>query len=459
MTRRGRAAAATACALGCLGLVSGGWPDRARAAPAPATAVGFAVSALAAARVPAAAAAVPALASARAAAAVAAVPAVASARAAAAVPAAAPAPAPAAARTPADGVLARDLREEVRSLGVVVRDRRGREETRQIPVTIFRPRGDGPFPLVIMNHGRAVDERRPLQGRQRFEHLARYLVAKGFTVFVPTRVGYGQTYGGFDPEDSGRCNAPQIEPMSTAASDQVLATLAFARGLPFVDASRWVVMGQSVGGLAAVATVWRRPAGLVGGINFSGGTGGDPEHAPGEPCGASQIARLWHERAADAQVPMLWLYWQNDRYWGPENPKRWHEAWIEGGARAEFHSRPAVGSDGHAGLHTDMDHWVPLVERFLKGLGFTRPGTIERPPASGWAALDDVDRVPVRSPRRSGYSSFLDSRLPRAFAVSPTGGWGWASGDWALGRALGACQRRGESCRLYAVDREVVWVP
>lgn len=50
-------------------------------------------------------------------------------------------------------------------------------------------------------------------------YLARYLVAKGFMVLAPTRVGYVETYGDFDPEKTGGCSSPRIEPMSIAASD------------------------------------------------------------------------------------------------------------------------------------------------------------------------------------------------------------------------------------------------
>jgi dienelactone hydrolase len=355
---------------------------------------------------------------------------------------------------------ARDLQEETQHIAVTVADMYGRTETRRIPVTIFRPRGDGPFPLVIMNHGRATTERRAQQGRQRFEALSRYLVAKGFVVLLPTRVGYAETYGDFDPESSGSCQSRRIEPMAQAASDQVLATHEFARTLPYVDAGRWLVMGQSVGGLAAVATVWRNPPGLLGGINFAGGVGGDPSNNPGRPCSPQDITRLWGNKAAQARVPMLWLYWQNDLYWGAEHPRRWHEAWVEGGAKAEFHSLPAAGADGHGGVNIDMDHWVPLAEAFLAGLGFTQPGVIERPPPTAFAALDDETKVPVPAAAREGaYRRFLAAALPRAFAIGPAGAFGFATGDWAIGRALGACQRRGPACRLYAADNDVVWAP
>lgn len=354
----------------------------------------------------------------------------------------------------------RDLREETRQISVTVKDLYSRQETRQIPVTIFRPQGDGPFPLVVMNHGRAVTDKRAAQGVQRFEHLSRYLVGKGFVVLLPTRVGYAQTYGDFDPEASGECRSLRVEPMAIAASDQVLATLEFARTLPFVDATRWLVMGQSVGGLAAVATVGRQPAGLVGAVNFSGGVGGDPEKNPGNPCSSQQVARVFGSFAKGAKVSMLWLYWQNDLYWGTGMPRRWHEAWAAGGGLAEFQSLPPVGQDGHSGVSADMDHWVPLVDDYLARLGFGKPGVITRPPASAFAKVDEADKLPANQATRDGvYRKFLASKTPRAFALGPNNASGWAGGDWAMGRALGFCARRGEACKLYAVDDDVVWVP
>ena len=355
--------------------------------------------------------------------------------------------------------VAKDMREEVQFISVTVKNLYRRQETREIPVIIFRPQGDGPFPLVIMNHGRATPDKRAQQGRQRYEFLSRYLVSKGFVVLLPTRVGYADTYGDFDPEDTGDCQSKRLEPMADAVFDQVAATLAYAKTLPFVDTSRWLVMGQSAGGMTSVITVSRHPPGLVGGINFAGGAGGDPDHRPRNPCGPQQVASLWKDAARGAAVPMLWLYWENDLYWGADIPRQWHEAWTSGGGKAELHTLPAAGQNGHGALSFDMDHWVPYADAFFAKLGFDRPGVPARPPATAFARVDEVDKVPVKASTRDGlYRKFLDAKLPRAFAIGPKGAAGYATGDWALGKALGFCQRRGEPCKLYAVDDEVVWV-
>jgi dienelactone hydrolase len=363
--------------------------------------------------------------------------------------------------TPAPLPLAKDLHEEVRRFAVTVTDRHGLTQTRQIPVTLYRPAGSGPFPLAIVSHGRSPAAQRGEPERQRFEPLSRYLVSKGFAVAVPTRVGYGETAGDFDPEGVGQCQAVQPEAMAAAGSDQVLATLEFARILPWVDSGRWVAIGQSVGGLVTAAVAARNPPGLAAAISFAGGHGGNPQRRPGAPCGPQQLERLWTERAGAARITPLWLYWANDQYWGSEVPQRWATAWAAGGGRLEFHMLAAAGSDGHRGLHIDMDHWVPLVEAHLARAGFTQPGAPLRPPASAYARLDQLAMVPTSQAHRDGhYRAFLGTEPPRAFAVGPTGAVGRAQGDWAIGRALAACSVRSPMpCRLYAVDDDVVWVP
>ena len=352
-------------------------------------------------------------------------------------------------------VLARDLGEHILRIDVSVKDMYGRQESRPVPITVYRPKGEGPFPLVVFNHGRAVEAKRAAQGRYRPEAAARYLVAKGFVVMVPNRIGYWETYGDFDPEYSA-CRS--IEAMSIAASEQVLATVAFAKTLGYVDTSRWLVAGQSVGGLTAVATVGRSPVGLLGGINFSGGTGGNPDVNPGRPCNPSATARYWADIAKNAKAPMLWLYWQNDKFWGPDIPKSWHQAWFDGGGVAKFVAFGPSGEDGHSGLTRDMDHWLPVVDAFLADLGFTAAAIVVKPPPSGFADIADARWVPISAAARaSSYSKFLEAKAPRAFAVGDRGAWSLSLGDYAQGHALGNCQRHGQVCKLYAVDNDVVW--
>ena len=59
-----------------------------------------------------------------------------------------------------------------------------------IELTVLRPDGAGPFPLVVLSHGspRSAEERRR-EGRQRLIAQSEPFLAMGFAVLVPTRRG------------------------------------------------------------------------------------------------------------------------------------------------------------------------------------------------------------------------------------------------------------------------------
>jgi hypothetical protein len=92
-----------------------------------------------------------------------------------------------------------------------------------------------------------------------------------------------------------------------------------------------------------------------------------------------------------------------------------------------------------------------------------RAGIPDKPRASGYARITDTKNVPlVSAAGRQEYQRFLKVKPPRAFAISPGGKfWAWNAGTFdATSAALTRChQRSQQTCRLYAVDEEVVWSP
>lgn len=84
-------------------------------------------------------------------------------------------------------------------------------------------------------------------------------------------------------------------------------------------------------------------------------------------------------------------------------------------------------------------------------------------PPSGYAAIDDLGKVPLDSTEGiNNYKLFLDSLFPRAFAVSATRRhWAWNQGaNNASEEALRRCaERAGQACTLYAIDETVVYRP
>ena len=64
---------------------------------------------------------------------------------------------------------------------------------------------------------------------------------------------------------------------------------------------------------------------------------------------------------------MLWMYIENDTFFGPELSKRMHAAFTAAGGNAEYHLFPPHGSDGHffVGAADAVPIWSPLVGAFL----------------------------------------------------------------------------------------------
>ena len=260
--------------------------------------------------------------------------------------------------------------EEHFALPVSVRDIYGKEVSQPITVTVFRDASRARAPFLVLNHGRAgqAAERAKL-GRARYSDNARWFVSQGFAVFVPTRVGYGVS-GGEDVEYSGTCQHRMYGPTFEAAVQQTLAVMAHARTQPWVDPDRGVIAGQSYGGTTAVAMAAIEAPGVLATINFAGGGGGDPVGRPEQPCREDQLRALYAEYGATARRPVLWLYSENDRYWGRELPHAWFKAWSARGGKGEFVQLPPSGSDGHGSFTRSPAHWKPAVEAFLRGLGF-----------------------------------------------------------------------------------------
>jgi dienelactone hydrolase len=263
-----------------------------------------------------------------------------------------------------------DVVEETVDLAVEVKDIYARSYKQSIVVTIFRDSGRAKAPFVILSHGRSGSaERRATLGRARYASNSSYFISKGFAVFVPTRVGYGISEGP-DVEWSGPCARRDFRAVFEAGAAQVLAVIDYVKAQSYVDPRRGLLVGQSFGGAISVAVASRNVPGIVGAINFAGGSGGDPEASPENPCAESTLRRVLADYGRTSRIPSLWLYSENDRYWGRDNPLAWFEAFRAKGGTADFVQLPAFKSDGHGSFVGNRSAWSAAVEKFLASLDF-----------------------------------------------------------------------------------------
>ena len=318
----------------------------------------------------------------------------------------------------------------------------------ELQTQIYAPLGNGPFPLVVINHGKDM-------GNPHFQQASAYygqaleFVRRGYAVIVPMRQGFAGS-GGFYL-DSG-CN---VEDNGLAQADDVLAAIAYAKTLPYVDATRIVVMGQSHGGLATMAVGSRNPLGVLGLVNFAGGL-----HFENCPGSQRNLINAFGSYGKVTRVPSLWMYGDNDSLFPPPLVQQMLAAYNGAGGHAQLIDFGTFESDAHAmfGSYAGTSIWLPAVAKFFRSLGL--PFDIRSDLRSDVQGPDveNVSAVPyLKEDGRAGYRRFLWIAPPRAFALSPDGHWAWRTGKDASQQALAACSQHSSTpCELYAVGQDVV---
>jgi dienelactone hydrolase len=240
----------------------------------------------------------------------------------------------------------------------------------KITVTIWRDDAIKKAPYLLFSHGRAgTDQERGKFGRSSEKRNSEYFVSKGFTVILPTRIGYGVS-GGPDADYSGACGNKNYLEARKAAIDQSKQVLNHVFDFSYIDRTKGIVVGQSVGGFTTIGLSAENISGLKGAINFAGGDGGDQIKSAEKPCGDYLIKETFAKYGALNKVPTLWLYSVNDKFWGEQLPKDWFAAFQKAGGKGQFISLPAYKEDGHSIFRGDLNAWKNDFEKFIKEIGF-----------------------------------------------------------------------------------------
>ncbi|WP_051534437.1 dienelactone hydrolase family protein [Deefgea rivuli] len=332
-----------------------------------------------------------------------------------------------------------------------------------LETTLFKPDGDGPFPLVIINDGKSLGNP-SFQDRSRYSLMATEFLKRGYAVALPMQRGFSKS-GGSNFYLEG-CNSPYGAALKQAAD--VRTVIAHFAKTPEIDTKKVIVAGQSFGGLGTMALASDAPDGVKLLLNFAGGL-------KYEGCQWESTLKYTFEKLGEnAKTPSLWFYGENDSFFPPELSKQLYSNFNKTNASAEMISFGKFRGDAHGmfGTREGFDSiWWPVVEKKLISLNM--PTAIIHPQydsnnkteSTGYAQIDQLEKLPefTRPKCKEKYASFIkETAGQRVFAIAENGGCGFSWGEDDKENqfmAMNYCERvsKGTPCQLYLVDDKVVW--
>lgn len=197
-------------------------------------------------------------------------------------------------------------------------------KTIRLETIIYKPKGEGPFPLAVVNHGSTGSGREPAIAKLTWSNtgLANYLVERGYLVAFPFRRGRGKSDGLYDEGfSSNRANGYSCSPRrSLLGADRALidieAAIAALQKRPDVKNGKSLMLGISRGGILASAYAGLNPDAVSGVVNFVGGWIGD------DCKNAEEINGNLFVKAASYPKNMIWFYGHDDPFYDISHSKK-----------------------------------------------------------------------------------------------------------------------------------------
>ena len=232
---------------------------------------------------------------------------------------------------------------------------------------LYKPKGDGPFPAMIWNHG---SEKTP--GPQ--PELAAFYNRRGFVFFIPLRRGHGGSPGEYIVDlnsrllDAHKDNRDAAWSAMVALHDEynldVAAAIAWLKTRPFVAKDRILMSGVSYGGIQTLLSA-EKGMGVRGFISFA-------------PAAMSwrmvPLRKRLLNAVANAKAPIFLLQAENDYSTGPSEVLG--PAIVKKGPPNRARLYPAFGAaddhrKGHAAFATwnaGAEIWGEDVMAFIKAV-------------------------------------------------------------------------------------------
>lgn len=319
---------------------------------------------------------------------------------------------------------------------------------RILEAAVFRPEGDGPFPLLVLTHGTnfnnvqdatARDRLRRSDGAWKPMHIIDWFLKRGWAVASVMRSGFARSGG--DMAGTHGCPDPNLFNYGQRNAHDVWAAINYFKKQSFVLRDKILVLGQSTGGFTSLAVAGMDLEGVVGAINTAGVVRIIDKE--GNECGFESLKKAVTSLGKMTRTPTLWLYGVNDSLMPESRLQTLYGAYSAEAPPSRLYVNQHMGrADGHFVMtYTDSERlWSRAVEEFLEELQrpasptpMTVAAEIFHPPAPGTRfvfccgarAGDTFEHRIEQSPNQEQFSwrapngALITSKLPIGFFANP----------------------------------------
>jgi len=328
-------------------------------------------------------------------------------------------------------------------------------------LVIRKADAQGRLPIAILTNGGASTATGGAGATTAtYARYARDLARRGWLAVVVMRHGFGQSEG---PKPIPiTCQAASVDAWASAAADDLQATIDSVSKRADADASKVIVIGSEIAGMAAVALSARNPAGLAGVISVSGGLQSEAN------CPINDIlVDQYKTFGTKNRVPNLWIYSRSDKLFGPDLAERLHTAFLDAGGDVKFIMFFQDGNVGTAVFGQATEAWYAQMDGFLRANNLPTWSTTDV-----WNLIDRLkitDRIERENFAGVMIQRYFAAPAEKAIAFSPALQTAWArpqnklvaeshlpltyrtgskSLEDARNGALAACQKVAQDCAI-----------
>ncbi len=327
---------------------------------------------------------------------------------------------------------------------------------------IAKPDVAGRLPVVLITHGSSETPEK-LSAQEELGNWALDFAARGYLAVAVLRRGHGNSDGVVN-QAGGTCKDPTLAQLLRHDADDLQAALTAIAARPDADMSKVIAIGQSRGGAGMIALSARPDVHLSAVISVSGGVyrtdeGGKPlpYHVfdDCQPYRADLIDTIGAYADA-ARMPQLWVYAQNDPWFGQDFVDDMTKAWKAHGGSATAKILPPMDINGHQLFFSAQGRSAlhPIIDAFLRQNGL---------PTWDEAATANL-RARLTQQQQQDLDRYLEQETAeRALAIAEDGtgrlhsNWGRGISDRARRQALKTCQEdEHKPCRLLMANFDLL---